>query len=118
MNSIDELKDNHKMNEKLIVSFISSVKNDSDINQLTNTFSKYINELPNHIKDRLLNDLISMEEIVTLKEDNVANREIYKLGLKINRIIHYQFINNNKNSTYSFYMTKNNKIAWFSKWKD
>lgn len=116
--NIYEQTEDNKVTEKQIVSYINSIKNDSENDQLTNIFSKYLNELPNHIKDRILSGLISMEEITMIKDDIVANKNIYKLGIKINSIIHYQFITNNKNSTYAFYITNENKIAWFSKWKE
>lgn len=110
--------DGDPMIDQLILSYADGVKNNSSDELLSGQFANFLHELPPPVKERYLTDLNSFTELNYIGKDDVSENEITKGGKKINTIYHYQVITEKSNQTYTFYISPDNTIAWFTIWKD
>lgn len=109
---------NDSIIQKLILNFSQSLKNGIPHDLLGKQYSSFLSHLPPPVLDRYVFDLKSFIKLKCIGKDDLENKNIFKFGEKIKTIWHYQLIAEKKITSYSFYLTNENKIAAITKWKE
>jgi len=109
--------DGYPMIDQLIIAFRNSLKSNSFDELLSDQLANFLSELPPPVKERYLEDFNSFIILKYIGKDNVSENEVTRGGEKINTIYHYQLITEKSNQSYSFYVSPNDTVAWFTRWK-
>lgn len=102
--------------QKLIKFFSQELNNGSPDALLTTQFSSFLKTLPPPVLKRT--GWKSFKELKCIGMDEVESKGLTKFGEKVKTIWHYQLIEGDDISSYSFYLTDEKKITGITKWKE